>query len=66
MWLPGAEAHPAEVSAAVLILAYHVVTPAILLYRHMAFRTLLQLYRLNIRSDDTEKAWTIYKLSTEL
>lgn len=40
---PGPEAHPAEVGLAVLVLANHVVTAAIFLNGHVAFRTLLRV-----------------------
>ena len=41
MRFPGAEADPAEVGAAALVLAHHVVTAAVLLNRHAALGTLL-------------------------
>lgn len=41
MRFPGAEAHPAEVCLAVLVLADHVVAATVLFNGHIAFGTLL-------------------------
>jgi len=41
MWLPGSQAHPAEIIAAGWILADHVIAATILLNGHIAFGTLL-------------------------
>lgn len=43
MRLPGSQAHPTEVSLAVLVFAYHMVTASILLNCDMAFGTFLYI-----------------------
>lgn len=45
MWLPGSQAHPAELRLAVLVPTHHVVAAAVLLYGHMTLRTFLGLIR---------------------
>jgi len=40
MWLPGSQAHPAEIIAAGWILADHVIAATILLNGHITFRAL--------------------------
>lgn len=49
MWFPWAETDPTKVRLAILVFAHHVVAPAIFLYGHATFRTLLSVGRYPVR-----------------